>query len=149
MGSSKPRRSLFDPWRKGRFIATPEEMVRQRTLEGMCKSLGFPKELISVEKSLSELPHLEGRSDLPIRRVDMVCFAKGIHPDYPLYPLLLLECKQGKALKEAHEQALGYNYFAKAPFVAIADEDGARLIFPKELDFLPSYAQLLNAVQVK
>jgi len=112
----------------------------------MTKQLGFPKHLLAVEKQLSQLPHLKGASSVPKRRVDILCFAKKIHPEYPLYPLLLVECKEGKVGEEAKAQVLGYNHFVQAFFVAIAGEEQVELIYPQKLSFLPSYSQLMEYV---
>jgi len=123
---------------RGFFVAaTPEEIVRQSLLLQMIRSLGYPKELLAVEKQLSELPHLKGVQGLPNRRADIVCFSRGI------YPLLLIECKEGEVGKEAVDQVLGYNEFVKAPFVAIAGKRGCALIYPESKSFLPHYRELL------
>ena len=126
--------------------ATPEERVRQRLLVLMTRQLGYPKELLSVEKKLSELPHLNGLSGLPNRRADVLCFAKGVHEDYPLFPLLLIECKEGEIGEEAACQALGYNHYVQAPFVALAGENEIKMIYPIGLPFLPSFSNLLEKV---
>lgn len=102
----------------------------------MMETLGFPKNFIAVEKQLSALHHLQGRSDLPERRADILCFGKD------LSVLLLIECKEGRITDEAAKQALGYNYFVGAPFVALAGMDGVQLIYPQKLPFLPSYQEL-------
>ncbi len=146
MALSKSKSSLFDPFRKSLVAATPEEKVRQDLLQYMIEGLGFPKHLLVVEKQLSQLPHLEGVPSLPKRRADILCFAKGIHPEFSLYPLLLIECKEGEVGKDAADQALGYNHYVRAPFVAIAGDRQTKMVFPKELPFLPTYAQLLESI---
>lgn len=135
---------MYDPFRKSVVVATPEEKVRQLLLQNMTAKWGFPKELLSVELELSQLPHLKGAAGLPKRRVDIVCFAKNIHSKFPLYPLLLIECKKGN--EDANEQVLGYNHFVQAPYVAVARENGVELIHPQTLPFLPTYSQLLQQV---
>lgn len=109
----------------------------------MIGQLGYPRELLVVEKKLSSLPHLQLKGDLPNRRADLLCFGKNIHPDYALFPLLLIECKEGPVERQAEEQALGYNHYVQAPYVALANEKGPFLIFPIRLNFLPSYSQLI------
>lgn len=146
MGSSKQKDSLFDPYRSSFVQASPEEIVRQKLLHVMTSQLGFPRQLISVEKKLSELPHLQGNTNIPHRRADVLCFAKDIHPKYPLFPLLLIECKEGHAGDEASAQVLGYNHFVQALYVAIAGENGVFLIHPKKFSFLPRYEELLEKV---
>lgn len=147
MESSKQNNELvFDEIRRKNVPATPEELVRQSLLYIMLHRLKYPRELIAIEKSLSELPHLKKIPGLPERRADIICFAKNIHPDYPLFPLLLIECKEGILGTEAIQQALGYNHYVRAPFIAVAGSDGVRLIYPQDVPFLPSYAQLMETL---
>lgn len=145
MALSKQRGSLFDPLRKRWTEATPEEFVRQKLLTFMTKTLGFPKDLLSVERQLSELPHLSSEVNLPTRRADVICFAKGIHPYHSLFPLLLIECKRDPSIKEdAIRQAVGYNHYVQAPFVAIAGEGIVELVYPDRVAFLPRFVELVE-----
>ena len=95
---------------------------------------------------LSEVPHLKGVVGLPKRRADILCFAKGIHAEFPLYPLLVIECKEGQVGAEAKSQALGYNHFVQAHYVAVAGDKQIELIYPQTLPFLPPYSQLMEHV---
>lgn len=147
MESSKPNEELvFDEVRGRHVRATPEELIRQSLLYIMIYRLNYPKELIAIEKQYSEFPHLKSLSGLPDRRADIICFAKNIHPDYPLFPLLLVECKEGKVGEDAIQQAIGYNHYIQAPYIAVAGTDGVRLVHPQNVPFLPSYAQLIENV---
>lgn len=141
---SKPKGSFYDSYRSKFVAATPEEIVRQKLLSMMVSDLGFPKDLIAVEKELSLLPHLKGKKGLPKRRSDVLCFAKGIHQEYPLFPLLLIECKEGDLNQDAYEQALGYNHYVQAPYVGLAGKEGAFMIHPERVPFLPKYTELLE-----
>jgi hypothetical protein len=157
MGScSQNRNKVFDKIRKKWVAETPEERVRQIWIQKMIQQLGFPKELLAVEKELKELPHLKLHApSLPERRADILCFAKGIHPEYSLYPLLVMECKEDKNdLSDAIEQVIGYNHFVNAYFLAAASEEECRFgYFDKDakayrfLPFLPSYLQLITLVK--
>lgn len=133
---------LFDPLRNKYVLATPEEIIRQKLLIFMTTTLGFPKELIAVEKQLSNLPHLEleGKTDFPKRRADVICFSQ--EKQQGLTPFLLVECKEGRIGKEAKEQVLGYNHFVKAKYAAIAGSQEVCLIFPNCLPYLPTYREL-------
>ncbi len=139
-------KEVFDEIRGIWVAATPEEIVRQKLLQKMTKELFYPKELLSIEKSLSELCKIEA----PLRRVDITCFAKDLQGD--LYPLLVIECKEHKSyLQPAIEQILGYNHFLKAPFVAVSYPEGEQFGFKTEkglsfLPYLPSYPDLVKAV---
>lgn len=146
MALSKQKDNLYDPFRGMWVSATPEEVVRQKLLQFMINHLDFPRELLAIEKKLSELPHLKGSDNLPNRRADILCFAKDLHPQFPLYPLLLIECKEKGIGKTAADQVLGYNHFVRAAYVAIAGKDCVKLIYPQKLDFLPKYSELLEHV---
>jgi hypothetical protein len=147
---SKPNKSeIYDEIRKIWVVATPEEIIRQKLLKKMLYRLSYPKELLVVEKVLSELPFLKG-SSLPSRRVDIACFIK--QANGVVAPLLLIECKQdSKDANEALEQVKGYNSYLKAPFIAIAHLEGEVLCFAKggelyQIDYLPSYLDLAKAL---
>lgn len=144
MVSSKQKASLFDPFRNKFVKATPEEIIRQKLLQFMTINLGYPKELLAVEKQLSEIPHLANENLLPIRRADVICFTQD--ETHGLYPLLLIECKEGSVGKDAKEQVLGYNHYVKAHYAAIAGSDKVSLVFPYELDHLPTYSDLVEGV---
>jgi len=153
MDSSWQSKQLYDEIR-GRFVAaTPEEHVRQAVLKEMIQTLGYPKTLIAVEKELKELPHL-AHSAPPERRIDILCYGKKIHPAYPLYPLLLIECKAKTIDAEAKEQLIGYNSSVGAYFIALAapdamqfgylDKKSGRTLFHSGL---PSYQDLLSWIR--
>lgn len=154
--SSQSKGEIYDPFRKKWVAATPEEKVRQALLQQMTLELSYPRELLTIEKALSEMPHLQGGADAapPLRRADLLCFAKGIHPEHPFYPLLLIECKGcASLLEEAKQQVIGYNYFIKACFVAVAYPQGSQWGYydSKQQGYsfsssLPSYHRLMQAV---
>lgn len=147
LSKPKDKTTLFDPFRNAWVVASPEEIVRQKLLHVMTTQLGFPKELLAVEIQLSEVPHLRGIVGLPKRRADVICYGKGVHADHPLYPLLMIECKEGRAGEDARAQALGYNHFVQAHYVAIAGENWIELVYPNAIPFLPSYSQLIDSVR--
>lgn len=147
-------RLVYDEVRNLWVRATPEEIVRQQLLTRMIRDLKFPKELICVEKELSQMPHLLGsHSTLPDRRADIICFANNIHPEHVLYPLLLIECKDEGIGSDAVRQLLGYNHFVKARFVALANHLEVKLGYfdakaecYQFLSYLPSYSELLESM---
>ena len=147
---------LFCPLRKEAVAALPEEKVRQRLLTHMMTDLGFPPTLIVVEKSLRQLPHLtaQERLHIPDRRADVICFAKGIHPSYDLYPLLTVECKAVPLTPRVISQVVGYNHFVKACFIAMVNQDQLKMGWfdPVQqqyvfLDYLPTYQALLKRLK--
>lgn len=148
MGSSSRNRELvFDEVRRLWVKATPEEQVRQLWLRRMVGALGFPRELIVVEKAIQELPHLQSK-DVPERRLDILCYGK----DKDLFPLLLIECKKESLSEGAINQVMGYNHFVRAHFAAVVSRDEARLghfdgVQSHSCSFLPSYQELMQWVK--
>lgn len=147
---------LFCPIRKELVAALPEERVRQRMLHLMLEEYGYPPGLVAVEKSLRQLPHLTPADQplIPNRRADIVCFAKGVHPQFDLYPLLIVECKAVKLTQKVIGQITGYNHFVRAYFIAIANEEEIRIGWndPNRdgysfVPYLPSYTELIRAVK--
>ena len=145
---------VFDPIRQSYVPAFPEEIIRQKLILHMIQ-LGYPKDFISVEVDLLSLPHLSCM-DFPSkkRRADLICFAKGIHKKYELYPLLLVECKAVALTENVVQQVVGYNHFIRSYFVAIANEEKIQTICydrkKKEnisIDFLPSFNEILLAAK--
>jgi len=132
--------------------AHPEEKVRQKLIDFMVHHRGFPAGLIAVEKALQQMPHLSTSTmDIPQRRADVLCFGKGIHRDYDLYPLLLVECKAVSITPKVINQVVGYNRTLQAFFVAVANQEQVMTGWfdhnTKEYTFipkLPSYEELLH-----
>lgn len=85
---------------------TPEERVRQALLALMIKNLSYPKEGFQVERCLSQYG---GNA----HRLDILFYRKG-------EPYLLIECKKDKISEKAKAQVAGYNFWVKAPLVAVA-----------------------------
>lgn len=141
MGSSNLSK-IFDPVRKTKLVATPEEKVRQAVLHHLIHELSFPKESICVEKELKSLPHLS-QTAVPDRRVDILCFSKG-------EVVLMIECKKEKLLPKDFDQLIGYNYYVKAPYIALIGDhellvnkyDRTTKIY-SSLSRLPTYSELL------
>lgn len=123
--------------------ATPEERVRQACLHWMIHSLGYPKEGLVIEKSLSELPHL-AYLDLPLpdRRVDILVTTQG-------RPLLVIECKATKITPRALSQLLGYHHWLKTPLAALVGQNEAKTLIYKDgqplfQNGLPTYTSCLK-----
>lgn len=149
------QKKLYCSIRKEFVISLPEELVRQRLLHHMLNDKGFPESLVAVEKALKHMPHLSGINPLhiPDRRADVICFGKGIRPEFDLYPLLLVECKAVKLTSRVINQVAGYNQFVKACFVAIVNESEIKTGWFDPLqgiyvfiNGLPTYQELLKAM---
>jgi len=122
MVSLNQKNELFDPIRKKWVEKTPEEIIRQALIQKMLNELGYPLSLLAVEKELSKLPHLSLVSNLPKRRADIIVFAKNIHSEFSLFPLLMIECKATLLMPKFVQQVVGYNRVVKAPFIAVAND---------------------------
>ncbi len=149
------KKLIFDEIRQDWVRATPEEIVRQQWLKRLTHQLGFPRELIAVEKKLKELPHLNC-SEVPDRRLDILSYGKEAAPSCSLFPLLLIECKDETLSEDAVNQVIGYNHHVKAPFIAAVnleevhfgtfDRSENKYIFRS---FLPSFKELMQWVNRK
>ena len=143
---------IYDSIRKKSLEIQPEELIRQALLDVMIKELGYPMELIAVEKKLRQLPHLELSAEkIPDRRLDIICFGKNIHPDFGLYPLLMIECKAVKLTPKVIQQVVSYNHYVKSYFVAVANADDIKTGWYDDdiqgynfFDGLPKYRDLLE-----
>lgn len=101
------------------------------------------------------MPHLQLASqEIPDRRADIICFAKDIHPNHSLYPLLLIECKSVKLNDKVKGQVIGYNRFLQSYFLGIVNQTemmtGWYNRTTGEYQFvsgLPSFNQLLSSIK--
>lgn len=140
-------KSHFCPIRKTAVSELPEEKVRVQLLFDMIERLGYPASMIAVEKELATIPSLKGSRGLPQRRADIICFAK--RTDESLSPLLLIECKAVNITNRMINQAVGYNHYLKAPFIALVNQHEIRTGWLQQgiyefIPFLPTYSQLLS-----
>lgn len=141
---SEEKGQIFDEVRGIWTAATPEEKVRQKLIQKMLYGLSYPRELLAVEKSLSELCQ---NPMAPMRRVDLVCYAL---IQKKLTPILIVECKESSIeSKAALQQLQGYNHYVKAPFIATASAQGEVFGYPSKegysfLPYLPKYEDLLK-----
>jgi len=147
--SSSP--ALFCQIRRQWVVASPEEQVRQRLLCTLVEILGFPIELIAVEKAIRQLPHLAevDPRQIPNRRVDIVCYSP---QGNSLEPLLVIECKAVPLTWKVINQVLGYQILVRSRYVAIANETQVQVgqrdprtgewLFS---DALPSYQALTSS----
>lgn len=146
---------LFCPIRKTYVVSTPEERVRQALIHNMVNCLNYPIENIILEKRLNQLPHLTHCHKLPTRRIDIIVMAKGIHPEFSLYPLVLIECKAVPLNESVFRQVIGYNQFVFARFIAVANQTSVYLGYYSKKDYdyifnegLLRYETLYNEVRI-
>ncbi len=101
--------NIFDELRRKWIVCTPEEWVRQNLIRFLIEEYNYPKNLISVEKSLS----LAGRN----YRFDALVYDKNF------LPLMIIECKAPnvKLEQSVFDQIWLYNYEIKAPYYLITN----------------------------
>lgn len=145
-------KQLFCRIRKEWVAELPEEIVRQNILRHMIEEKEFPPSLLAVEKALKQMPHLSlvDQKLIPQRRIDVVAFAKGIHPHYDLYPLVIVECKAVKLTQKTITQAIGYNHNVGAPYIVLVNQEQLITAWydPSKKNYqfihqLPSYSNLI------
>lgn len=124
---------LFCPLRRRWVKPTPEEQIRQKLVAAMIEKGGYPLSLLAAELPLAQLS--EGK--VPRRRLDLVCFVQA--KEGGVEPFLLIECKAVALGERALRQLLGYNYFLKAPYVALAN--GEELLFGEWKEEKLSYSR--------
>jgi len=131
---------IFDGIRKKFVALTPEEWVRQHTVEFICTTKGYPRSWISLERKLT----LNGLT----RRYDIVVFG----PDGRV--ALLVECKAPDVAvsQEAFDQIARYNISLGAAMLMVTnglqhrfyriDHDHSRYDF---LPDLPQYRTMMHS----
>lgn len=141
---------FYDLSREKWITKKPEEWIRQKWLHYLIKDLGYPKELISLEKGIHTLVQA-ANTKIPMRRIDIICFAKQAEKE-SLLPLLTIECKIGK-IKESHfRQIMGYNYYIRSRFIAVVNETEAYTLWLdtstqeyRRIDFIPYFKDLIKS----
>lgn len=100
---------IFDVVRKKFMVLTPEEWVRQNTIQYLVKELNIPLSLINVEKQIK----LHGT----IKRYDIVAF----NPDGSIH--LIVECKADsiKISQDTFDQIARYNLVLKSTFLMVTN----------------------------
>ncbi|WP_103068008.1 type I restriction enzyme HsdR N-terminal domain-containing protein [Aquimarina sediminis] len=107
--NSENKVSIFDRIRKKFIILTPEEWVRQHTLNYLIEEKKYPESLINVEK-LIKLNDLN-------KRYDIIIF----NPDGSIF--LIVECKSVniKITQEVFDQIARYNLALNAEYLMITN----------------------------
>lgn len=100
---------IFDVIRRGFFVLTPEEWVRQNLIQFLIAERNFPKGLIAIEKGVT----VNGMK----KRFDALAYHKNGHPK------LLIECKAPdvKIDQKVFDQIARYNYSLKLPYLLVTN----------------------------
>lgn len=107
--NSENKVSIFDRIRKKFIILTPEEWVRQHTVQYLIEEKKYPESLINVEK----LIQLNGLN----KRYDIIIF----NPDGSIF--LIVECKSTriKITQEVFDQIARYNLALDSEYLMITN----------------------------
>lgn len=129
--NSENKVAIFDEIRKKFILLTPEEWVRQHTVQFLLQDRKFPKSYINVEK-LIKINNLS-------KRYDVVVF----QPNGDIF--LLIECKAPEVplSQNTFDQIARYNLVLKAKYLMVTnglnhyfcqmDFENEKYIFLKEL----------------
>lgn len=135
--------SYFDPVRKYFVPKTPEEEVRQKTIEFLDTHLGVPLNRLRVEEAMAHVKKgARGRADIVVYR-----------DDEKNKPLMVIECKAPEvdiSCDEVREQAERYRDILSADYIMLVN--GCKLVIYKyqngknfELVEISSYKELLKS----
>ena len=103
------RREVLDPVRRRWVALTPEEEVRQLTIQMLNSHYGYPLELMQVEGAIT----LNGMT----RRCDIVVY------DTSGMPQIIVECKKPEVslTQKVCDQACRYNTVLKVPYLLLTN----------------------------
>ena len=125
-------------WRRKYVRLTPEELVRQTTLQLLEDQYGFPHGLIGVEIPI-EVAGLKKRCDAIVYNQQM-------------QPLMLLEFKAPTVpiTQEVFDQAAIYNLRLNVPLLMLCNGQNSIVaqVLEKQYQFLPAipnYSEILNS----
>ena len=133
--NSENKVAIFDEIRKKFIILTPEEWVRQHTVQFLLQDKNYPKSYLNVEKIL-KINELS-------KRYDIVVF----QPDGAIF--LLIECKAPEVniTQKTFDQIARYNLTLKAKYLMVTNGLNhyfCQMDFEKEqyvfLEQLPEYS---------
>lgn len=114
--------SYFDAVRKYFVPKTPEEEVRQKTIEFLDTHLGVPLNRLRVEEAMAHVKkRARGRADIVVYR-----------DDEKNKPLMVIECKAPEvdiSCDEVREQAERYRDILKADYIMLVN--GCKLVIYK------------------
>jgi hypothetical protein len=129
--NSENKVAIFDEIRKKFILLTPEEWVRQHTIQFLLNENQYPKSYINVEK-LIKINNLNKRYDVVVYQPNGEFF-------------LLIECKapEVKIAQQTFDQIARYNLVLKAKYLMITnglnhyfcqmDFENEKYVFLKEL----------------
>lgn len=128
---------VWDVVRRRWVALTPEEWVRQHVVHALEHSMGYPREMMQVEGSIT--------LNQMTRRCDILVYGANTSPK------MIVECKkpQVKLTQKVVDQACRYNIVLDVPFLYLTnglnhlilsvDKEGERLVLIKNI---PTWGEL-------
>ncbi|MBP5189374.1 MAG: type I restriction enzyme HsdR N-terminal domain-containing protein [Bacteroidales bacterium] len=101
--------NIFDPVRRRWVKLTPEEWVRQQTIEILNERYGYPLHLMQVEAAIT----LGGLT----KRCDIVVYDRDVRP------WMIVECKKEEVAltQKVVDQACRYNLVLQVPYLLLTN----------------------------
>jgi hypothetical protein len=114
---------IYDEIRRGWFLLTPEEWVRQNMIQFFTTTKNYPPKLIAIEKEI-KVGELK-------KRFDIVVYKNNV-------PWMIVECKQMdvKIDEKVLQQILTYQSTIQASFLAITNGNSSYLLQKNEHNFV-------------
>ena len=134
---------IYDPIRSFLLAATPEEIVRQKTIVFLHKDLGIPINRIFVEESMAHTKKgARGRADIVVYRDDECTDV-----------LMIIECKAPHINvfgDEVFKQASGYREILNAEYIMLVNGVEAVIYVYNDGEYfevkdIPSFEELLSS----
>lgn len=129
---------IFDEVRRKFIALTPEEWVRQNFIKYLCEHLGYPQQLMAVEKGV-DVNGIQQRADI------VVYSRKGM-------PLMIVECKASHVpiTNEVFAQAARYNMKLKVDYLILTNgmkHYGAKLNYTDDTFSILNELPIYNSIQ--
>ncbi|WGK64797.1 type I restriction enzyme HsdR N-terminal domain-containing protein [Croceiramulus getboli] len=135
--NSENKSLIFDPFRKKFVVLTPEEWVRQHSLQYLVREINYPPSLLAIERQFELYD--------TVKRFDIA----GFNPQGKIS--LIVECKapQVSITQDSFDQIARYNLKLQADYLMVTNglqHYFCQLVYEEEryqfLKQLPSYSQM-------
>ena len=132
---------IYDPCRQRLLLQTPEEEIRQRTIQILIEEMQIPRDAISTEFPLHQIDSTSKK------RADIVVWCRSRNEEIPL---LVLEIKAShiKLTNHTLEQVQSYNRILKAKYIGISNGDTIELFVEHNERLIPLTNNLYTYVEL-
>lgn len=125
------KNEIFDPVRKKWILLSPEEWVRQHTINFLINNLQVPSSLLAIEKAF--------KFNTRTYRADIVVYSTSAKP------AMLVECKapEVKITQAVFDQVFRYNLVLRVPYFIITNGMDT---FAAEIDYSNKSSRFLDSI---